>query len=229
MNQPLVLVVEDELPLRRFLVPTLNTQGYRVLTAATASEGISLARSHNPDLVLLDLGLPDGDGLTVLQQIRTWSRCPVIIISARHREHEKVRALDQGADDYLTKPFGAAELLARLRVALRHAAPPPPQGALFELEDLRVDLERREVSVAGRPAKLTPLEFRLLEALLQRAGRVATHQQLLAEVWGPAGEGQNHYLRIYMAQLRKKLEADPNRPRFFLTEPGVGYRLNTDG
>lgn len=228
MSKLLILIVEDEASLRRFLVPTLEAQNYQTLCASTASEGISLARSHNPDLILLDLGLPDADGLSVLQEIRRWSRRPVIIISARHLEREKVRALDQGADDYLTKPFGAAELMARIRVALRHSVQTPSQENIFELEGLRVDLERREVSVAGQPAKLTPIEYRLLEALVRRAGKVATQQQLLAEVWGPGGEGQNHYLRIYMAQLRKKLEADPNRPRFFLTEAGVGYRLNTE-
>lgn len=221
-------MVEDEAPLRRFLLPTLSTQGYQVLAAATASEGMTMARSHNPDLVLLDLGLPDGDGLDVLKEMRTWSRRPVIIISARHQEREKVRALDLGADDYLTKPFGAAELLARIRVALRHAIAAPNLEPVFCLGGLRVDLERREVSVEGLPAKLTPIEYRLLEALVQRAGKVATHQQLLTEVWGPGAEGQNHYLRIYMAQLRKKLEPDPNRPRYFLTEPGVGYRLNAE-
>jgi len=228
VSKLLILIVEDEAALRRFLVPTLEAQNYQTISASTASEGISLARSHNPDLILLDLGLPDADGLSVLQEIRRWSRRPVIIISARHLEREKVRALDQGADDYLTKPFGAAELMARIRVALRHSVQASAQESVFELEDLRVDLERREVSVAGQPVKLTPIEYRLLEALVRRAGKVATQQQLLAEVWGPGGEGQNHYLRIYMAQLRKKLEADPNRPRFFLTEAGVGYRLNTE-
>ena len=228
MNQPLILLIEDEAPLRRYLVPTLNSQGYQLVTASTASEGKAMARTHNPDLVLLDLGLPDADGLTVLAEIRSWSRRPIIIISARNQEREKVLALDQGADDYLTKPFGAAELLARIRVALRHAAPSTNLESVFTLEGLRVDLERREVSVEGVPARLTPLEYRLLEALVRRSGKVATHHQLLTEVWGPGGEGQNHYLRIYMAQLRKKLEADPNRPRFFLTEPGVGYRLNSE-
>jgi two-component system KDP operon response regulator KdpE len=228
MTQPLILIVEDEAPLRRFLVPTLNAQGYQALTAFTAAEGIAMARSHNPDLMLLDLGLPDADGISVLQELRSWSRRPVIIISARNQEREKVRALDQGADDYLTKPFGAAELLARIRVALRHSVQTPAQAPVYEREGLRVDLERREVAVAGVPAKLTPLEYRLLEALLRRAGKVATHQQLLTEVWGPGGEGQNHYLRIYMGQLRKKLEQDPNRPRFLITEPGVGYRLEME-
>ena len=228
MSQPLILIVEDEAPLRRFLVPTLSTHGHQVITAGTASEGITMARSHNPDLILLDLGLPDMDGLAVLRELRGWSRRPVIIISARTQEREKVRALDEGADDYLTKPFGAAELLARIRVALRHAVQTSLPSSVFTLEGLRVDLERRDVSVHGEPVRLTPIEYRLLEALVQRAGKVTTHQQLLTEVWGPGGEGQNHYLRIYMAQLRKKLEVDPNRPRFFLTEPGVGYRLNTE-
>jgi len=226
MSQPTILIVEDEASLRRFLVPILSTQGYPVLTAASAAEGIAMARSHNPELVLLDLGLPDMDGLAVLRELRSWSRRPVIIISARSQEREKVRALDEGADDYLTKPFGAAELLARIRVALRHEVQAMVPHSVFTLAGLRVDFERREVSVDGEPARLTPIEYRLLEALVRRAGRVATHQQLLTEVWGPAGEGQNHYLRIYMAQLRKKLEADPNRPSFFLTEPGVGYRLS---
>jgi len=228
MSQPRVLVVEDEAPLRRFLAPTLEASGYQVIAARTASEGIAMARSHNPDLMLLDLGLPDADGLTVLREFRAWSLRPVIIISARNQEREKVRALDQGADDYLTKPFGAAELLARLRVALRHAVRTATPESVFRSGGLSVDLERREVSLDGAPVRLTPIEYRLLEALVHRAGRVATHQQLLTEVWGPGGEGQNHYLRIYMAQLRKKLEADPNRPRFFLTEPGVGYRLEAE-
>ena len=228
MNQPSILVIEDEAPLRRFLTPVLGSQGYQVLTATTAAQGSSMARSYNPDLVLLDLGLPDADGLSVLQELRTWSRRPVIIISARHQERDKVRALDQGADDYLTKPFGAAELLARLRVALRHVAHDATPEAVFDSNGLRVDLERREVSVQNEAVRLTPIEYKLLEALVRRAGKVATQQQLLTEVWGPASASQNHYLRIYMAQLRKKLEADPNRPRFFLTEPGVGYRLNTE-
>ena len=228
MSSISILIIEDEAPLRRFLVPALSAQGYQVLSATTAAQGVSMARSHNPDLVLLDLGLPDADGLSVLKDIRTWSRRPVIIISARHQEKDKVRALDQGADDYLTKPFGAAELLARLRVALRHVAQSATPEVVFECNGLRVDLERRDVSVRGETARLTPLEYRLLEALVRRAGKVATQQQLLTEVWGPGSENQNHYLRIYMAQLRKKLEADPNRPRFFLTDPGVGYRLNTE-
>jgi two-component system KDP operon response regulator KdpE len=219
-----ILLVEDEASLRRVLLPTLVQAGYQVLCAGTATEGRALARSHNPDLLLLDLGLPDGDGLEVLADFRAWSRRPVLVLSARTQEREKIRALDGGADDYLTKPFGAGELLARLRVALRHSAPPGEEPR-FEAGGLRVDLERREVSVDGREVRLTPMEYRLLEALVRRAGKVATHPQLLAEVWGPGAEGQNHYLRIYMAQLRRKLEPDPGRPRFFRTEPGVGYRL----
>jgi len=225
MALPVILLIEDEATLRRFLVPTLSNQGYQVVQASTATEGLSMARSYNPDLVLLDLGLPDLDGLKVLESLRSWSRRPVIILSARNQERVKVQALDLGADDYLTKPFGASELLARIRVALRHSAQGLSPESVFDQGGLRVDFERREVSVDDRAVHLTTLEYRLLEALVQRAGKVATHAQLLADVWGPGAEGQTHYLRIYMAQLRKKLEADPTRPRFFLTEPGVGYRL----
>lgn len=228
MNQPLILIIEDEEPLRRFLIPTLSSQRYQVLSAATATEGLAMARSHNPDLVLLDLGLPDRDGMAVLKEIRTWSRKPVVILSARNQECDKVRALDQGADDYLAKPFGAAELLARIRVALRHTLQADVAEPVMCSGGLRIDLEHREVSLEGRIVKLTALEYRLLEALVRRNGKVATHGQLLAEVWGPGGEGNTHYLRIYMAMLRRKLEADPTRPRHFITEPNVGYRLNLD-
>jgi two-component system KDP operon response regulator KdpE len=226
--QPRILIIEDEESLRRFLVPTLTAQQYQVLTAATATEGLAMARSHNPDLVLLDLGLPDLDGMAVLQELRTWSRKPVVILSARNQERDKVRALDQGADDYLAKPFGAAELLARIRVVLRRTLQAEVPEPVIQAGGLRIDLERREVSLEGTPVKLTALEYRLLEALVRRSGKVATHRQLLTEVWGPGAEGNNHYLRIYMAMLRKKLEADPTRPRFFITEPNVGYRLNLD-
>jgi two-component system KDP operon response regulator KdpE len=228
VNQPLVLVIEDEEALRRFLVPTLTSQSYQVLSAATASEGLAMARSHNPDLVLLDLGLPDMDGMAVLRELRSWSRKPVVILSARNQERDKVRALDQGADDYLAKPFGAAELLARIRVALRHTLQADVAEPVICSGGLRIDLERREISLDGRGVKLTALEYRLLESLARRQGKVATHRQLLAEVWGPGGEGNTHYLRIYMAMLRKKLEADPTRPKHFVTEPNVGYRLNLD-
>jgi two-component system KDP operon response regulator KdpE len=228
VNQPLILIIEDEEALRRFLVPTLSGRHYHVLCAATGTEGLAMARSHNPDLILLDLGLPDLDGMTVLKDIRTWSRRPVVILSARNQERDKVRALDQGADDYLAKPFGAAELLARIRVALRHTLPTELAEPLLRSGGLSIDLDRREVCLEGRTVKLTALEYRLLEALVRRNGKVVTHRQLLAEVWGPGGEGNTHYLRIYMAMLRKKLEADPTRPTHFITEPNVGYRLNLD-
>jgi two-component system KDP operon response regulator KdpE len=228
VNQPLLLLIEDEMALRRFLLPTLAKVPYQVLAAATGAEGLALARSHNPDLILLDLGLPDQDGMKVLQELRSWSRKPIVILSARNQEQSKVQALDQGADDYLTKPFGAGELLARIRLALRHTLQSGVPEPVRLSGDLRMDLERREVSQAGTPVKLTALEYRLLEALVRRNGKVATHSQLLAEVWGPGGEGNTHYLRIYMAMLRKKLEADPTRPRHFITEPNVGYRLNLD-
>jgi two-component system KDP operon response regulator KdpE len=227
MNTVRILIVEDEASLRRFLVPTLSREGYQVLTAATAAEGIAMARSHNPDLAILDLGLPDGDGFQVLRSIREWSRRPVLILSARTQESEKVRALDEGADDYLTKPFGAAELLARIRVALRRSAA-PHQAPVLEHAGLKVDLDRREVSLEGQILKLTPIEYRLVESLARLQGKVATHARLLQEVWGPGAEGQVHYIRIYMARLRHKLEPDPNRPKFLITEPGVGYRLIMD-
>ena len=228
MNQPVILIIEDEEALRRFLIPTLASQSYQVLSAATASEGLAMARSHNPDLVLLDLGLPDLDGMAVLRELRAWNRKPVVILSARAQERDKVRALDQGADDYLAKPFGASELLARIRVALRHTLQADLPRPVLCSGTLRIDLERREVVQAGLPVKLTALEYRLLEALARRNGKVATHAQLLTEVWGPGGQGNTHYLRIYMAMLRRKLEPDPTRPRHLLTEPGVGYRLQVE-
>ena len=228
MSQPLILIIEDESSLRRFLVPTLVNHDYQVLTAATGADGLAMARSHNPDLILLDLGLPDLDGGQVLESLRQWSRKPILIISARNQEQDKVRALDLGADDYLTKPFGAEELLARIRVALRHAAHAALETPVLQCGALKLDLERREVAMDGTPVRLTPLEYRLLEALAQRAGKVATHAQLLNEVWGPVGAGQTHYLRIYMGTLRRKIEPDPTRPRYLLTEPSIGYRLNVD-
>ncbi|WLT32501.1 response regulator [Geothrix sp. PMB-07] len=226
MSQPLILIIEDEAPLRRFLIPTLSAHHYQVLSAATAHEGLTMARTHNPDLILLDLGLPDLDGMAVLKELRTWSRKPIVILSARNQERDKVQALDQGADDYLAKPFGAAELLARLRVALRHTLQTDITEPVIVSGGLRINLERRDISLNGQPVKLTALEYRLLEALVRRQGKVATHSQLLAEVWGPGGEGNTHYLRIYMAMLRKKLETDPTRPKHFTTEPNVGYRFN---
>jgi len=229
-QEPLVLVVEDEPQMRRFLRATLTTHGYRLVEAETAREGISQATAHNPDLVLLDLGLPDGDGLDVTRQLRGWTVVPIIVLSARGQESDKIDALDAGADDYLTKPFGAGELLARMRVALRHAARLTQDAVepIFELGDLRVDLARRQVRRAGAEVHLTPIEYKLLVTLIKNAGKVITHRQLLREVWGPNAANQNHYLRVYMAQLRQKLEADSARPRYLVTEPGVGYRLKVE-
>lgn len=226
---PQVLLVEDEPQLRRFLRPMLRAHGYRVIEAETAREGVALARSHNPDLVLLDLGLPDGDGVEVTRQLRAWSQVPIIVISARGKEQDKVEALDAGADDYLIKPFGSAELLARLRVAMRHAARGAPLGAeaVHSFGDVRVDLERRTVHRAELEVHLTPHEYKLLFTLIQHVGKVVTHRQLLREVWGP-GAQQTHYLRVYMGQLRQKLEEDPARPRWLATEAGVGYRLRDE-
>ncbi|MBI2892999.1 MAG: response regulator [Deltaproteobacteria bacterium] len=227
---PLVLLIEDEAQVRRFLRSTLTSQGYRLVEAETAAEGIALTSSHNPDVVLLDLGLPDADGLEVCRRIREWSSTPIVVLSARDREAEKVVALDGGADDYLTKPFGAGELLARLRVALRHSArgQAEPIGSVFETGELRVDLAQRLVLRAGREVHLTPLEYKLLATMIRHAGKVITHRQLLHDVWGPTYAAQTHYLRIYMANLRQKLEVESAHPRFLLTEPGVGYRLRLE-
>jgi two-component system, OmpR family, KDP operon response regulator KdpE len=222
-----VLLVEDEEPMRRFLRPALAAQGYRVIEALTGEEALRLAASHNPELVMLDLGLPDLDGIEVTRRLREWSQAPIIILSARGQERDKVQALDAGADDYLTKPFGLQELLARIRVARRHAAARAggAGGALLEAGPLRVDLDKRKVSISGREVRLTPIEYKLLVALAKSAGKVLTHQQLLKEVWGPGRAGQTQYLHVYMGHLRTKLEVDPARPRLLITEPGVGYRL----
>ena len=224
---PLLLLIEDEPQMRRFLRATLKAHGYQVVETGTAREGLVQAAGRNPELILLDLGLPDLDGLEVVRTIRRSARTPVIVLSARGQEQDKVAALDLGADDYLTKPFGASELLARIRVALRRSALPP--GALpepvFQTGELRVDLVRRQVFRGEEEAHLTPTEYRLLAALIRHAGRVSTHRQLLEEVWGANYADQSHYLRVYMAQLRHKLERDPTRPRLLTTEPGVGYRL----
>jgi two-component system KDP operon response regulator KdpE len=226
----LVLVVEDEPQMRRFLRASLGAEGYRVREAWTIADGIREVAAEHPDAILLDLGLPDGDGLELLRRVREWSSVPVIVVSARGREEEKVAALDAGADDYLPKPFGTKELLARLRVALRHSrAAIAPGEPVLEAGPLRMDLERREATVDGRAVRLTPIEWRLLALLASHAGKVLTHAQILREVWGPNVTTQAHYVRVYMAELRKKLEADPSRPRLLLTEPGVGYRLKSPG
>jgi len=226
---PVVLVIEDEPTMRRFLRTSLAANGYAVVEAATAREGLAQAAGRNPELILLDLGLPDGDGLDVARRIRERQKTPIVVLSARGREQDKVAALDLGADDYLTKPFSVAELLARLRVALRHAGAVGGDGEpVFQSGPLLVDRVRRQVFVKDEEVHLTPTEYRLLLALIGQAGRVRTHQQLLQEVWGPGYVGEVHYLRVYMAQLRHKLEEDPNRPRLLLTEPSVGYRLRED-
>ncbi len=222
---PLVLVVEDEPQMRRFIRASLSSHGYRVIEAERASEVVMLLTGHNPDLLLLDLGLPDGDGLELTRQIREWSRIPILIVSARGREDDKVSVLDAGADDYLTKPFGVNELLARIRVALRHAAGAAPAAQVLEFGDLRIDLARREVLKGGQELRLTPTEYKLLTLLAQNAGKVLTHRHILKEVWGPAYAAQTHYVRVHMAELRKKVEVNPARPKFLVTEPGVGYRF----
>jgi two-component system KDP operon response regulator KdpE len=225
--KPVVLLIEDEPQMRRFLRTALEPHGYRLVEAETAREGLAHAAAHNPDVVLLDLGLPDMDGLEVTRRVRAWSPIPIIVLSARGRESDKVAALDAGADDYVTKPFAVGELLARMRVALRHArqADGGPEEPLFEVGDLRVDLARRQVRMAGRDVHLTPTEYKLLAVLVRHAGRVLTHRQLLREVWGINAIQHTHYLRVYMTQLRHKLEGDPARPQYLTTELGVGYRL----
>lgn len=229
-GKELILLIEDEPQMRRFLRITLETRGYRFVEAATAQEGLMQATTRNPDVVLLDLGLPDLDGLEVTKRLREWTQVPVIVISAREQEQDKVRALDAGADDYLTKPFNAEELLARIRVALRHASRSglAQQEPVFILDTLRLDLAKRQVFVGEQEVHLTPIEYKLLTTLVRHAGKVVTHSQLLKEVWGPAHVNEVQYLRVYMTQLRHKLEADPARPRFLMNEPGIGYRLKYD-
>jgi len=226
----LVLVVEDEPQVLRFLRASLSAHGYRLAEAATGQQALVEAATRTPDLVLLDLGLPDVDGVEVGRRIREWSAVPIIVLSARGQESDKIKALDAGADDYLTKPFGVGELLARMRVALRHASRVTAGlgETAFETGDLRVDLAARRVFVRGDEVRLTRNEFNLLATLVKHAGKVVTHRQLLQEVWGPGSTGQSHYLRVYMGQLRHKLEEDAARPRYLVTETGVGYRLAVD-
>jgi len=223
--EPVVLVIEDEAPMRRFLRASLCAHGYKVLEASTAAEAITTATSRSPDFVLLDLGLPDGDGIDLTRRLREWSRVPIIVVSARGREDDKVEALDAGADDYLTKPFGVNELLARMRVAGRHAAGIGSGEPVLTFGSLEIDLAKRLVSRDGEGVRLTPIEYKLLAYLAKHAGKVLTHRQILIEVWGPAYASQHHYVRVHMAELRKKIERDPARPELLLTEPGVGYRL----
>lgn len=222
-----IIVVEDENQIRRFLRTTLASEGYQVFEAENGKQGLTEAATRKPDLIILDLGLPDMDGVEVVKGIRAWSAIPIIILSARSQESDKISALDAGADDYLVKPFGAGELLARIRVALRHVSSIAngEEEGIFTVDDLTVDMIHRKVSVAGAEIHLTPIEYRLLTVLVKHAGKVLTHRLLLQEVWGPNYVERAHYLRIYMGTLRHKLEKDPARPRFLLTEVGVGYRL----
>lgn len=226
----LILLIEDEPQMRRFLRITLQSHGYRLVEAGTGEEGQRQASTRNPDIVLLDLGLPDMDGIEVTKRFREWSEVPIIVISAREQEEDKIKALDAGADDYLTKPFGAGELLARIRVALRHRVmlQSGQKDPEFTLGDLRVDMAKRLVFLKDKEIHLTPIEYRLLTVLIKNAGKVVTHTHLLKEVWGPPYTGQTEYLRVHMAQLRRKLEEDPAQPKFLINEPGIGYRLKVD-
>ena len=229
-STPTILVIEDEQEIRRFLRVSLNHQGYQLIEAETGATGIRSAADEQPDLILLDLGLPDVDGLHVIEQVRSWSQVPIIVLSARGQEREKVVCDRRWRDDYITKPFGMSELMARIRVALRNQMRVSGEGdeSVFMVGNLCVDLAARRVTVNDSEVHLTPIEYRLLTTLIKHAGKVITHRQLLKEVWGPGTVEETHYLRVYTAQLRRKLEADPARPRLLLTEPGVGYRLAND-
>lgn len=220
-----VLIVEDEQAIRRFLRSALEAEGLRVFEAETLQRGLIEAATRKPDLVILDLGLPDGDGIDFIRDLRQWSQMPVIVLSARTEESDKIAALDAGADDYLSKPFGIGELQARLRVALRRHAGTPQNDPVVTFSDIQVDLASRRILRGSEELHLTPIEFRLLAVLLNNAGKVLTQRQLLSQVWGPNAVEHSHYLRIYMGHLRQKLEADPARPRHLLTETGIGYRL----
>jgi len=222
--KPVVLVVDDELQMRRLLRVCLEGNGYRVLEAVSGQEALTLLAQRKPDILVLDLGLPDMDGVSVLKRLREWTQVPVVVLSVRDREEDKISALDHGADDYVTKPFATGELLARLRVAQRHAIP-LSEGSVFRSGNLEVDFTARLVKLNGKEIKLTATEYSLLRMLVRNAGRVLTHRQLLREVWGPTYEEQTHYLRVYIAHLRDKLEAEPAKPRFISTEPGIGYRF----
>ena len=222
-----ILVVEDEPEIRRFLRSSLGAEGFRVIESPTAERGAIDAGTHRPDLAIVDLALPDYDGRELIRRIREWSPMPIVVLSARHQEQTKIEALDAGADDYITKPFGVGELLARVRVALRHASR-SPAGQALSLGKTRIELDKRRAVRNGAAVHLTPIEFRLLGALAKHLGLVVTHRQLLSEVWGPSHVGQTHYLRVYMKQLRDKLEEDPVRPRYLVTETGIGYRLLAD-
>lgn len=229
-DKNLILLIEDEPQMQRLLRIILQGHGFRIVEAQTGQEGLMQAATRAPDVILLDLGLPDIDGLEVTRRVREWSDVPIIVISAREQEQDKIKALDAGADDYLTKPFAAGELLARIRVAMRHKAmlQSGEKESIFIFDDLRVDLVRRQVFLKEAEVHLTPIEYKLLTVLIKNAGKVVTHSQLLKEVWGPSYLRETQYLRVYMTQLRHKLEADPARPRFLMNEPGIGYRLKID-
>jgi len=228
-HKPTVLVVDDEKQMRKLVRIALTANGFEVREAETGDDGIKQTASYTPDLILLDLGLPDIDGLEVIRRIREWTATPILIISASGQEEKKVKALDSGADDYLTKPFGAAELMARIRVALRHAMRGPESAPSIRIgDDVDVDLVKRVVRVRGQEVHLTPIEYKLLALMVKHAGMVITHRLLLEQVWGPGHVHQMQYLRVYMTQLRHKLEANPARPRYLVTEPGVGYRLKLE-
>lgn len=226
--RPTVLVIEDQPEIRQFLRSSLGAEGYRIVESPNARRGTIDAGMHKPDLAIVDLGLPDFDGVEVIRRIREWSHIPIIVLSARIQERSKIDALDAGADDYITKPFGVGELLARVRVALRHATRSASGSKVIILGPTAVDLEKRRATRDGNEIRLTPIEFKLLTCLAQHLDMVVTHRQLLREVWGPSHEEQTHYLRIYMRQLREKLETDPVQPKHLLTETGVGYRLVAD-
>lgn len=228
-NLGTIIVIEDEAQIRRFLRTSLSAESYQVVETETGKQGLIEAATRKPDLIILDLGLPDMDGVEVVRELRTWSTVPILILSARSQESDKISALDAGADDYLVKPFGIGELLARIRVALRHISSTTDKAdGVFCVVELKVDMIHRKVKVRDTEIHLTPIEYRLLTVLIKYAGKVLTHQFLLKEVWGPNHVERAHYLRIYMGTLRHKLEADPARPRFLLTEVGVGYRLAVD-
>jgi two-component system KDP operon response regulator KdpE len=226
-NLPRILVVDDELPIQRFLRTALDTGEFSLHQAENGHSALAAAVAIRPDIILLDLGLPDMDGVTVIERIREWSQVPIIVLSVREGEDDKVKALDAGADDYLTKPFGVGELLARIRAALRRSLQEAPEP-LYRIEGLEVDLTRRRVSVHGEEVQLTPTEYELLRLLVTHAGKVLTHSQILKQIWGVAYMEQPHVLRVNISNLRRKIEQDPSRPRCILTEPGVGYRLRTE-
>lgn len=226
--RPSILIVEDEPEIRRFLRASLTGAGFEVVESTSARRGLIDASAHAPDLVIVDLGLPDFDGMEVIRRIRAWSPMPILVLSARVQERAKIDALDAGADDFVTKPFSMGELLARVRVALRHAARAGTGQNVIRLSGASVDLEARQAQRKGRDLHLTPTEFRVLNCLARHLGLLVTHRQLLTQVWGPSHETHTHYLRIYMKQLRDKFEDDPLRPRHFITETGVGYRLVVD-